>query len=235
MSNFNNQKENDFWNNAVNDFNQSYSNQPPQTPFIPPPNDPRYAQFMAAYYVSLAAAQPPNFYHGGSSSAAQFQQHDQHSFPTPPCNPTPTHESAPTPESVPTPQSIPEAQPKKGRVKSMSKRTKKSKQPKEPAANSSNWTELEMKVLTECWIDATEDPYIGKDQSVDSFWGIIIDKYNARFPSNTRNHNQISGKWRKIRTNVSKFNAIWKGYDGHRCSGENDAQVMEEARSEYFT
>nr|XP_043623658.1 uncharacterized protein LOC122595371 [Erigeron canadensis] len=117
----------------------------------------------------------------------------------------------------------------------MSKRTKKSKQPKEPATNSSNWTELEMKVLTECWIDATEDPYVGKDQSVDSFWGKIIDKYNARFPNNSINHNQISGKWRKIRTNVSKFNAIWKGYDGYRYSGENDAQVMEEARSEYFT
>nr|XP_043637972.1 uncharacterized protein LOC122608971 [Erigeron canadensis] len=89
-----------------------------------------------------------------------------------------------------------------------------------------------MKILTECWLDASEDPDFGTDRKGDMFWDTVIENYNAQVEYQ-RNKNQLTSKWRKIRAHVAKFNAIYSKYDDNRISGENHAQVMEEARSAY--
>nr|XP_043619634.1 uncharacterized protein LOC122591429 [Erigeron canadensis] len=61
-----------------------------------------------------------------------------------------------------------------------------------------------------------------------------MENYNAQVEHHRRPH-QLTSKWRKIRASVSKFNGIWSKYDDNRISGENDSQVMEEARSAYKT
>nr|XP_043639461.1 uncharacterized protein LOC122610546 [Erigeron canadensis] len=103
----------------------------------------------------------------------------------------------------------------------------------EPSLDSKKaWTDLEIKILIECWLDASEDPDFGNDRTGDSFWDTMIENYNAQVEYH-RNKHQMTSKWRKIRAQVAKFNAIWSKYDDNRSSRENDTQVMEEARATY--
>nr|XP_043616335.1 uncharacterized protein LOC122588286 [Erigeron canadensis] len=85
--------------------------------------------------------------------------------------------------------------------------------------------------MTLCWLDVFEDPIVGTSQTGDHFWNKVFDMYVE--VQIKRRPDQITGKWRLIKEQVGKFNTIYKKYDDDRRSGENDAQVMEQARQAY--
>ncbi|GKE74133.1 hypothetical protein Tco_1536174 [Tanacetum coccineum] len=50
---------------------------------------------------------------------------------------------------------------------------------KEPIRQCARWTREEEILLTECWIETSENGQIGADRSEDSFWGHIMDDFNT--------------------------------------------------------
>nr|XP_043639653.1 uncharacterized protein LOC122610758 [Erigeron canadensis] len=218
--NFSNQRGDDFYNAAFN-FSPINSSAPSQVshnspstpqypPYIPSPNDYQYQQWLH-YQQWLSQQQQPS------------TQPPPQVAVQPPPQPPPV---APQPPPV----DIPESSIPKRKVKRMASRKKGDAV--DPPETKKAWTELEMKILTECWLDASEDPDFGTDRKGDIFWDTVMENYNAQVEFQRRN-NQMTSKWRKIRAQVAKFNAIYAKYDDNRISGENDTQVMEEARQAY--
>jgi hypothetical protein len=193
------------------------SNSSPATPHYPP-----YQQQFSTHYPPMPSYQNDiQFQQYQQFQQQQFQyQQFQQQFGTQPPLP-PRTESAPEPP----PQTAPEPS-RKGKAKKGSPKPKAKSKPKP-------WTELEMKILTECWLDTSEDPFVGTSQTGETFWAKVREMYNAQVEEK-RNPNQLTSKWKKIREGVAKFNAIWSKYDKDRASGENDTQVMEEARKAYY-
>ena len=157
----------------------------------------------------------------------QFQQQQQ-SRMNPTLQSTQRTQPAPVVETQPEPAQETQPGPSrksrgKGKTPALEKVIKKPKQP---------WSSAEEKLLAECWLDVSEDPHVGISQTGETFWNKVFANYNAQAPIKRR-MDQISGKWRLIKEQVGKFNSIWNKYDKDRRSGENDAQVMEEARKAY--
>ncbi|GKB13851.1 hypothetical protein Tco_0847774 [Tanacetum coccineum] len=90
------------------------------------------------------------------------------------------------------------------------------------------WTRDKEILLTECWIETSENGQIGADRSDDSFWGQIIDDFNNRTTQGYRTRHMLTGKWSRINGDCQKFNAIYKHIQ--RKSGENKADHIEAAK-----
>ena len=62
------------------------------------------------------------------------------------------------------------------------------------------------------------------------FWNRIFKAFNAN-AAHERTKDQLTSKWRSIRADVAKFNAIHQTYSRNRHSGESDEQVMDQTRA----
>ncbi|GJR49245.1 hypothetical protein Tco_1399766 [Tanacetum coccineum] len=90
------------------------------------------------------------------------------------------------------------------------------------------WTRDEEILLTECWIETSENGQIGADRTDDSFWGHIMDDFNNATTQGYRTRHMLTGKWTMINGDYQKFNAIYKHIE--RKSGENKADHIEAAK-----
>ncbi|GJT36926.1 hypothetical protein Tco_0936791 [Tanacetum coccineum] len=112
-------------------------------------------------------------------------------------------------EPLPTPTSKPS---RGGRMKSMSKKNKEKEPQVEKQKRVRNaWTQDEESLLTECFIQVSEDPKIGCDQKRDTFWYKIQNVYNKEAKKKgftERTKNMLTGKWTPMNTAVLKFNQL---------------------------
>ncbi|GKE18196.1 hypothetical protein Tco_1425773 [Tanacetum coccineum] len=90
------------------------------------------------------------------------------------------------------------------------------------------WTRDEEILLTECWIETSENGQIGADRTDYSFWGHIMDDFNSATTQGYRTKHMLTGKWTMITGDCQKFNAIYKHIE--RKSGENKAHHIEAAK-----
>ncbi|GKD63303.1 hypothetical protein Tco_1305411 [Tanacetum coccineum] len=103
----------------------------------------------------------------------------------------------------------------------------------EPIRQCARWSREEEILLTECWIETSENGQIGADRSEDSFWGQIIDDFNTGTSQGYRTRHMLTGKWTRINGDCQKFNAIYKHLE--RKSGENEADHIEAAKITFAT
>nr|GEZ84922.1 glutathione S-transferase T3-like [Tanacetum cinerariifolium] len=82
-----------------------------------------------------------------------------------------------------------------------------------------HWTCDKEILLTQCWIETSENSRIGADQTEDSFWGHIMDDSNSGATQGYHTKTYANGKWTRINGDCQKFNAIYKHLE--RKSGEN--------------
>ncbi|GJR24677.1 hypothetical protein Tco_0973204 [Tanacetum coccineum] len=88
----------------------------------------------------------------------------------------------------------------------------------EPIRQCARWTREEEILLTECWIETSED----------SFWGQIMDYFNTGTTQGYLTRHMVTVKWTRINGDCQKFNAIYKHLE---CkSGENEADHIEAAK-----
>ncbi|GJX73896.1 probable E3 ubiquitin-protein ligase RHY1A, partial [Tanacetum coccineum] len=80
------------------------------------------------------------------------------------------------------------------------------------------WTSDEEISLTESWVEYSQNTNIGKDQSDDVFWNLIMQYFNTRTKSAPRTKHMMAGKWSRINGDCQRFNAIYKHLT--RKSGE---------------
>ncbi|GKD59514.1 hypothetical protein Tco_1297023 [Tanacetum coccineum] len=90
------------------------------------------------------------------------------------------------------------------------------------------WTRDEEILLTQCWIETSENGQIGADRTEDSFWGQIMDDFNSATTQGYRTRHMLTSKWTRINGDCQKFNAIYKHIE--RKSGENEADHIEAAK-----
>ncbi|GJZ89144.1 hypothetical protein Tco_0660926 [Tanacetum coccineum] len=98
----------------------------------------------------------------------------------------------------------------------------------EPVRQCARWTREEEILLTQCWIETSENGQIGADRSEDSFWGQIMDDFNTSSTQGYRTRHMLTGKWTRTNADCQKFNAIYKHLE--RKSGENEADHIEAAK-----
>ncbi|GJZ68875.1 hypothetical protein Tco_0632425 [Tanacetum coccineum] len=98
----------------------------------------------------------------------------------------------------------------------------------EPIRQCARWSREEEILLTQCWIETSENGQIGADRSEDSFWGQIMDDFNTGTTQGYRTRHMLTGKWTRINGDCQKFNAIYKHLE--RKSGENEADHIEAAK-----
>ncbi|GJZ71258.1 hypothetical protein Tco_0635109, partial [Tanacetum coccineum] len=90
------------------------------------------------------------------------------------------------------------------------------------------WSREEEILLTQCWIETSENGQIGADRSEDSFWDQIMDDFNTGTTQGYRTRHMLTGKWTRINGDCQKFNAIYKHLE--RKSGENETDHIEAAK-----
>ncbi|GJY39835.1 hypothetical protein Tco_0426199 [Tanacetum coccineum] len=69
------------------------------------------------------------------------------------------------------------------------------------------WTRDEEILLSQCWIETSENGQIGADQTEDSFWGHIMDDFNSGTTQGYRTRNMLTAKGEKVyaRARVAYF------------------------------
>ncbi|GJZ62546.1 hypothetical protein Tco_0618683 [Tanacetum coccineum] len=67
----------------------------------------------------------------------------------------------------------------------------------EPIRQCARWTREDEILLTECWIETSENSQIGADRSEDSFWVQIMDDFNTGTIQGYRTRHMLTGhsKW----------------------------------------
>ncbi|GJS98550.1 zinc finger BED domain-containing protein RICESLEEPER 2-like protein [Tanacetum coccineum] len=98
----------------------------------------------------------------------------------------------------------------------------------EPIRQCALWSREEEILLTQCWIETSENGQIRADRSEDSFWGQIMDDFNTGTTQGYRTRHMLMGKWTRINGDCQNFNAIYKHLE--RKSGENEADHIEAAK-----
>ncbi|GJS59571.1 hypothetical protein Tco_0654355 [Tanacetum coccineum] len=98
------------------------------------------------------------------------------------------------------------------------------------------WSQEEELILTESFIQISEDPKIGCHQQKETFWYKILDVYNAE--AKRRGYmeltkNILMGKWTPMNASVQKFNQLVSETFAH--SGENDEDWMTRVEILYKT
>ncbi|GJZ26959.1 hypothetical protein Tco_0571212 [Tanacetum coccineum] len=95
---------------------------------------------------------------------------------------------------------------------------------KEPIRQCARWSREEEILLTQCWIETSENGQIGADRSEDSFWGQIMDDFNTGTTQDVRP--RPAGKNRRAKKTKSKTT----GSTGGNASGSLSDYVSEDLR-----
>lgn len=133
-------------------------------------------------------------------------------------------------------QQNPDAEPELDSVASADELVEVTKSPrnkgKKPLVRK-NWTTQEAVILSQRWIDASQNPITGRNQSESCFWEGIVKAYNSLVDV-PRTKSQLTGKWNKIRSDVVAFGAILKRYTGARHQSGGDDKSVYDAAREHF-
>nr|GEZ99358.1 hypothetical protein [Tanacetum cinerariifolium] len=103
----------------------------------------------------------------------------------------------------------------------------------EPIRQCSRWTREKEILLTECWIETSENGQIRADRSEDSFWRQIMDDFKTGRTQGYRTRHMLTGKWTRINGDCQKFNAIYKHLE--RKSRENEADHIDATKITFAT
>ncbi|GJS95730.1 hypothetical protein Tco_0802698 [Tanacetum coccineum] len=122
-----------------------------------------------------------------------------------------------------------ESQPKKGRMKRTAKKGKSS----EPIGDITlRWTSDEETLLAECFVAVSEDRNVGRSQPRDTLWFRVLNEFNRNF-FQQHTKDMLSSKWSTLNHHCQKFNAIYKRRIRLKKSGENEVDLMKQARGIY--
>ncbi|GKC69230.1 hypothetical protein Tco_1115113 [Tanacetum coccineum] len=94
------------------------------------------------------------------------------------------------------------------------------------------WSNNEEILLSESWIEHSQDANIGKDQHEDIYWNLIMSDFNSRTTTPPRTKNMMTEKWTRMHGDCQRFNGIYKHLN--RKSGESDADFVENAKTAYI-
>ncbi|VFQ77910.1 unnamed protein product [Cuscuta campestris] len=133
--------------------------------------------------------------------------------------------------------SVPETQPEPSRSKKSTRwRSHKAKTTLTEAARSiQKWTPEEECILASAWVDVSEHPIVGNEQTINAMWDRIEEKFFTAMKKDGsyRTRDQLTSKWGHINKKVRKFMGVYEECSRTRRSGTNDADVLRLATTRY--
>jgi No apical meristem-associated C-terminal domain len=135
---------------------------------------------------------------------------------------------------------------KAGRPKgSKNKKGKKAKATSKPGAQKfrTKFTEEEDLLICKAWVNASQNPVLGNNQTGDDFWKTVLGGYNELLerlgtqpgpPPKVRKANSLLDRFqRHIQKAVNKFNACWIQRKRLNISGTTDNDIVNMALEDY--
>ncbi|VFQ94078.1 unnamed protein product [Cuscuta campestris] len=97
------------------------------------------------------------------------------------------------------------------------------------------WTLEEECLLASAWVDVSEHPIIGSEQTKDAMWDRIEEKFFTAMnkDGSYRTRDQLTSKWSHINHKVRKFIGVYEECSRSRRSGTNDANVLRLTTARY--
>ncbi|VFQ96560.1 unnamed protein product [Cuscuta campestris] len=105
----------------------------------------------------------------------------------------------------------------------------------EAARSIQKWTPEEECLLASAWVDVSEHPIIGSEQTKDAMWDRIEEKFFTAMNKDDsyRTRDQLTSKWSHINRKVRKFIGVYEECARSRRSGTNDVDVLRLATTRY--
>ncbi|GJY45135.1 hypothetical protein Tco_0433348 [Tanacetum coccineum] len=75
---------------------------------------------------------------------------------------------------------------------------------KEQTLTNTYWTRDEEILLTETWVEVSQNVNIGNDRTDEAFWNQIMEDFNTATKSVPRTKNMMMGKWSRITSDCQK-------------------------------
>ncbi|XP_042042833.1 uncharacterized protein LOC121788019 [Salvia splendens] len=90
--------------------------------------------------------------------------------------------------------------------------------------------------LAKNFVDVSEDPIIGNQQSDKVFWERIAQKYNAGRPRGSfeRSYVELHKHWGRVQKEMNKWNGKWTNVVRMWPSGHIEMDLVEKAKEEFF-
>nr|GEU49448.1 hypothetical protein [Tanacetum cinerariifolium] len=92
-----------------------------------------------------------------------------------------------------------------------------------------NWTSNEETLLSECFVVVSKDRNVRHSQPRDTLWFRVLNEFSQKI-FQQRTKDMLSSKWSMLNHHCQKFNAIYKRFIRLKRSGENDVDLMKQAR-----
>ncbi|XP_062217669.1 glutathione S-transferase T2-like [Phragmites australis] len=119
--------------------------------------------------------------------------------------------------------------------KGWNKVTSKKKKKVEPKTDRTKWTDKEDELFVSAWLNVSQDPVVGTDQSKETYWGRITKYFNTyRKPSMmTRSDKALINHMKLITDAVTKFTVHYRKVEQLNPSGTNERDKMARACTAY--
>ncbi|XP_042021081.1 glutathione S-transferase T3-like [Salvia splendens] len=90
--------------------------------------------------------------------------------------------------------------------------------------------------LAKNFVDVSEDPIIGNQQSDKVFWQRIEEKYNAGRPRGSfeRSYVKLRKYWSRVQKEMNKWNGKWTNIIRMWPSGHSEMDLVEKAKAKFF-
>ncbi|VFQ87333.1 unnamed protein product [Cuscuta campestris] len=134
-------------------------------------------------------------------------------------------------------ESVPETQPGPSDTKKSARRkSHKTKDTMTEAARSiQKWMPEEECLLASAWVDVSEHPIVGSEQTRDAMWDRIEEKFFTAMNKDDsyRTWDQLTSKRSHINRKIRKFIGVYEECARSRRSGTNDVDVLRLATARY--
>ncbi|PLW50365.1 hypothetical protein PCASD_01679 [Puccinia coronata f. sp. avenae] len=98
-----------------------------------------------------------------------------------------------------------------------SKKTQKKTNNEPKATRQQNYTEAEDLLLCDMWLNITQDPVIGINQTGNGFWNCVTKKYLKKMPHPNQTAVGLKNQWAALQAAINKFSACKKAFTHLNC------------------
>ncbi|XP_076955405.1 glutathione S-transferase T3-like [Bidens hawaiensis] len=105
----------------------------------------------------------------------------------------------------------------------------------EAARSIQKWSVQEELALAQAWVDVSEHPIVGNEQTIDDLWDRVEVKFfeaMGKGPDYQR-RDQITGKWTHINKKVNKYIGVYEECARNQKSGTNDVDLHKKVAARY--
>lgn len=107
--------------------------------------------------------------------------------------------------------------------------------PSKGKAKSKWWTQEEETALAKAYLNVSEDPVKGDNQTNKTFWKKVLDVFNTHLGVDSgRSHHQVNSKWKDLNNKITAFASMYNKRKSNMSSGMNDEDVLKAAQQEYM-